>query len=455
MFKLAENQDITYLNTKAQFLLSAEQGTLGAIILDESHIHEVMGILKPEHFYQKIHREIYSCMISMSALGKSIDHITILNEVIKAHIFESDIDAKEYIYKLGDAVDKTKNASDYANIVLEKYHMRVLTETARDIIELANNNDDDAEGLLDYAEQKIFDIRQGKDIKGLRPIKEVLIETYDRLQKLSSEDSDKYRGLRSGFSYLDTVLTGLNKSDLIVLAARPGMGKTAFILNIAQNVATKQKKTVAIFSLEMPSDQLVTRMLASLTLVDSYSFKTGKMNTDDWGKIATASELLSQSPIYMDDTANMTVNEMKSKLRRVKNLGLVVIDYLQLMSSNMRTNNRVQEVSEITRNLKIMAKELDVPVIVCSQLARGPDARTDHRPLLSDLRESGSIEQDADSVLFLYRDAYYNKEAADASIAECIVAKNRHGETATVPLTWDGKHTRFISREIVRDEPQN
>ncbi|MBQ4100127.1 MAG: replicative DNA helicase, partial [Oscillospiraceae bacterium] len=296
---------------------------------------------------------------------------------------------------------------------------------------------------------------EGNENHDLRPINEILLETYEHLQKLSGENRDKYIGLSSGFSHLDNALTGLNKSDLIVLAARPGMGKTAFVLNIAQSVATKQKKAVAIFSLEMPSEQLVTRMLAALTLVNSYSFKTGRMKSDDWTKIASASSLLSQSPIYMDDTANMTVAEMKSKLRRVKDLGLVIIDYLQLMSGNIRTNNRVSEISEITRNIKIMAKELDVPVIVCSQLARGPDTRKeDHRPLLSDLRESGSIEQDADIVLFLYRDAYYNRETADASLAECIVAKNRHGETTTVPLTWDGQHTRFITREIVRDDTQ-
>lgn len=310
----------------------------------------------------------------------------------------------------------------------------------------------EAKSLLDSAEQQIFEIRQGRESRGLQRIDEIIIDTYDRLQKLSSTDREQYLGIPTGFTLLDQITTGLNKTDLIFIAARPGMGKTAFALNIATHVAKLGKK-VAIFNLEMSKDQLVGRILSGEARIPGNALRTGNLSGDDWNRLAEAAGYLSQAQIYIDDATGISPGEMKARLRRMKDLDLVIIDYLQLMTTGRRIDNRVQEVSEMTRALKVMAKELQVPVITLSQLSRGPESRKDnHRPMLSDLRESGSIEQDADAVWFLYRDAYYNKESEEQNIAECIVAKNRHGETDTVKLAWDGAYTRFGNLEMYRNE---
>lgn len=280
----------------------------------------------------------------------------------------------------------------------------------------------------------------------------MLISTFDRLQRLGGADRDEYLGIPTGYTGVDRVTTGLNRSDLLVLAARPGMGKTAFALNLAMNVA-RQGKKVAIFSLEMSNEQLVERLLSSEAFIPSDRMRKGQLTSDDWVNLAVASQAISKMPIYLDDTAGITIGDMKSKLRRLRDVSFVVIDYLQLMQSGTRrSDNRVQEVSEMTRSLKIMAKEFSIPVLVLSQLSRGPESRTDKRPMLSDLRESGSIEQDADIVFFLYRDSYYNDECEEPGIAECIVAKNRHGETGTIKLGWDGQYTKFRNVELARDE---
>ena len=368
-------------------------------------------------------------------------------------IFDTDEDAKIYLTQLAQIVPSTANVESYAKIVQEKSYIRSLILASQKVIDLSRDGSTDARTLLDMAEQSIFDIRQGRDASGLTRIDEIILQTYDRLQKLSGEDKEKYMGLPTGFAALDSIITGLNRTDLILVAARPGMGKTAFGLNIAANVSTKTGKQVAVFSLEMGKEQLVTRLLSSEALIQSGSLRTGNLKPDDWVKLAMSAQVLSQAPIYIDDTPGITVAEMKAKLRRFRDLGLVVIDYLQLMSTGKRSENRVQEVSEITRSLKIMAKELNVPVITLSQLSRGPESRTDHRPMLSDLRESGSIEQDADIVMFLYREAYYNRECEEQNTAECIVAKNRHGETDSVKMGWDGQFTRFKSLEYFRNEP--
>lgn len=311
----------------------------------------------------------------------------------------------------------------------------------------------DARGLMEFAEQKLYEIRQGKDATGLVKVDRAIFELYDKLQRISGDDKNQYVGIPSGFSALDSLTTGLNRTDLILLAARPAMGKSTFVMNIATNVA-KQGHAVAVFSLEMSREQLISRMLSADALIQGSQLRTGNLSVDEWTKVAVSAQNIARMPMYIDDSAGITVAEMKAKLRRVPNLGLVVIDYLQLMSSGRRIDNRVQEVSEITRNLKVMAKELDVPIITLSQLSRSPDKRTgDHRPVLSDLRESGSIEQDADLVMFLYRDEYYNDDSEDKGVAEVIVAKNRHGATDTVKLAFDGQHTRFLSRELFRDAP--
>ena len=451
MVVAVENYETSPVSAQMPYSLEAEQSVLGCILLDFSCISDVMQYVSADSFYRKSHQEIYSLMLSMFSAGSAADYLTILEAVRNAEIFESDEDAKVYLTSLAQTVPSIANVVSYALIVQEKAYLRNLLKISQDIMSNVSQKQDDPKKLLDSLEQRIFEIRQGREAGGLTRIDEILIQAYDKLQKLSSEDSEKYKGLSTGFKELDNITTGLNASDLLILAARPGMGKTSFALNIATNVAKKSGKDTAVFSLEMSKEQLALRLLSSEARVVSNSLRTGNLSSDDWERIAVNAEALSKAPLYIDDTPGITVAEIKAKCRRLKNLGLIVIDYLQLMSSMRRTDNRVQEVSEITRSLKIMAKELNVPVITLSQLARGPEARTDKRPMLSDLRESGSIEQDADLVLFLYRDEYYNKES-DPHVAECIVAKNRHGETATVQMAWDGKFTKFSGLEKFRSE---
>ena len=429
------------------YSLEAEQTVLGALLIDPDVLSTVLEYIKPESFYNEKHRDLFGVVIRMFSMGKSADLITVLNEAVNQGIFETSSAGKSYLAGIMQQVPTVSNIESYCKIVEDKFYIRSLILAAREIIESASDGQENSMTLLDSAEQKIYDIRQGKETQGLTKIDEVIVQAYDYLQKITGPDKEKYLGAKSGFSDLDTVITGLNKSDLIILAARPGMGKTSFALNIATNVCRRTDKQVAVFSLEMSKEQLATRMLSSESLVPSHHLKTGHLSTDDWTRLASGADMLSRMSMYLDDTSGITVPQIKAKLRRVKNLGLVVIDYLQLMSSGRRIDNRVAEISEITRQLKLMAKELNVPVITLSQLARGPESRTDHRPLLSDLRESGSIEQDADIVMFLYRDAYYNKESEKQNISECIVAKNRHGETNTVNLVWDGQFTRFSNAE--------
>lgn len=435
------------------YSLEAEQSVLGAILVDPLCIARVLEFVKPECFYRQQHIDLYGILVMMFTSGQPIDIITVLERAKNEQVFSSEQDAKLYLTQLVQVVPSTANVESYAQIVQEKYYVRCLILAARDIIENSRDVSYDAKTLLDTAEQRIFEIRKGRETRGLQRINEIIISAYDHLQQLSGADKSAYLGTPTGFTQLDNMITGLNKSDLILLAARPAMGKTAFALNVATNVA-KKGKTVAVFSLEMSKEQLVQRVLSSEAKVQSHLLRTGNLATDDWTRLAEAAEILSKVPLYIDDSTGITIAEMKARLRRVKDLGLVVIDYLQLMTSGRRSENRVQEVSEMTRGLKILAKDLNVPVITLSQLSRGPEMRglDARRPVLSDLRESGSIEQDADLVLFLYRDAYYNKDTEDQNIAECIVAKNRHGETDTVKMAWNGQYTLFGNLELYRDE---
>jgi replicative DNA helicase len=435
------------------FSAEAEQSVLGAMLIEPGCISSVLQYLSsPDCFYRPQHKQLFSIMLQMFTVGANIDLITVLEQAKAQKVFASDEDAKIYLTQLAQIVPSVANIEAYAAIVQEKHYIRSLVYAAKDIVEMSHDPQIDAKTLLDSAEHRIFSIRQGREAGGLIPIEEIILSTYDQLQRLSGDDKEEYAGIPSGFSQLDQITTGLNKSDLILLAARPGMGKTAFALNIAANVATKAKKAVAIFSLEMSREQLVMRILSSEASIQSQQLRTGTLSAGDWERLALSAQMLSSSPIYIDDTPGITVAEMKAKLRRVRELGLVVIDYLQLMSTGRRIDNRVQEVSEITRSLKIMAKELNVPIITLSQLSRGPESRSDHRPMLSDLRESGSIEQDADIVMFLYRDAYYDRDSAEQNVAECIVSKNRHGETDTVNMGWEGQFTRFTTLERFRNE---
>lgn len=436
------------------YSLEAEQSVLGGLLVDPDCITQVLEhITKPEMFFRKQHQELFEIFLNMFNFSKTVDFVTVLNEVNLAGIFEDEAAAKLYLVQLMEVVPSTANIGDYCEIVKDKYYRRKLIFASNEIIENTRDGDGSANQLLDMAEQKIYDIRQGKDNSELIPIDRVIIDTYDHLQKLTGEDRNLYLGLESGFRQLDAMITGLNKTDLILLAARPGMGKSAFALNIATNVAKKYNKDVVYFSLEMSNEQLAARILSSEAQIPSSALRTGVLNTEQWVQLASCADILSKTHIYLDDTPGITVAEMKAKMRRLKNLGLVVIDYLQLMSGGERSENRVQEVSKITRNLKIMAKELDVPVVLLSQLNRSAETRPDHKPMLADLRESGSIEQDADIVMFLFREGYYNPETENPFLAKCILAKNRHGSTGEADLRWDGQFTKFANLEIYREEP--
>lgn len=438
--------------------LDAEQSVLGTVLMDGEAMSELATILQPDHFYVAVNKAVYGVMLNMFITGERIDVVTVLEACMRQGIFETNEQAKEYLTRIMTAVPSISSVSKYAQIVVDKYMVRSLIFAAKEIIDNANEGAEDANTLIDFAEQKIFDIRSGAEIKGLTHISGIVLDRINALNDLYKQAKSGggafITGLSTLYKELDKRIYGLNRSDLIILAARPGMGKTSFAMNIATNVGKKYQDTaIAVFSLEMSKEQIVSRMISSEASLTSEAMKTGVIPDEKWKDIGRAAEVLSRLNIYIDDTPGITVAGIKAKLRRMKNLGLVVIDYLQLMSSTKNYNgNRVVEISDITRNLKIMAKELNVPVITLSQLARGPEQRPDKRPLLSDLRESGSIEQDADIVMFLYRNAYYDKTDPNVNACECIVAKNRHGEPGTVPLGWDGEFTRFTNAEFVRQE---
>lgn len=439
------------------YSLEAEQAVLGAILMDPNSINQVADVLKPEYFYLPEHQAIYRVMSTKMMESQTIDLVTVL-EALKSEGFFSGEDGKAYLFKLAQIVPSISNITNYAKIVHEKNDVRRLIKAAKDIMNDAMDPGIEPGMLVDSAEQRIYDIREGRQQGGLTPIRDVLASNYEMFAKLASSERDQYIGIPSGISALDEITTGLNRSDMIIVGARPGMGKTSFALNIARNVAVLHNRPIAFFNLEMSKEQMVNRLLSTEARVSGKKLRVGNLSPDEWSRLAQASDVLCKAPIYLDDTASITVPEMKAKLRRVKGISFVVIDYLQLMKSPRNIDNRVQEVTEITRSLKIMAKELNIPLMVCAQLARTTEkAKTNHRPALSDLRESGSIEQDADQVLFLYRDEYYKNEKDDPSTvetgtSEVIVAKNRHGELGTVKLAFAGEFTQFTSLELHRNE---
>lgn len=453
---MAEKDTLYNDGLNLPYSLEAEQAVLGAILMEPDSMNQVADMLRPEYFYLPEHQAIYRVMSTKMMESQVIDFVTVL-EALKADGAFSGEDGKAYLLKLAQIVPSISNIGHYARIVREKHDVRSLIRAAREIADDAMDPGIDPALLLDSAEQKIYDIRQGRQNGGLLPISEVLASNYEMFNKLASSDRDEYVGISTGISALDEITTGLNRSDLIIVGARPGMGKTSFTLNLARNVAVQKQRPVAFFSLEMSREQLVNRLLSSEARVSSKKLRVGNLTPDEWARIAAASSILCQAPIFLDDTSSITVPEMKARLRRMKDVGFVVIDYLQLMQSARRIDNRVQEVTEITRNLKIMAKEINVPVMVCAQLSRATEKQTNHRPALADLRESGSIEQDADQVLFLYREEYYRNEKEDPTnvetgTSEVIVAKNRHGELGTVKLAWSGEFTQFTSLELHRNE---
>ena len=437
------------------YSLDAEQSVIGALLVNPELLPLAIAIIKPESFYREQHRGVYSVILRMFSNGAVADMVTVVNEAVAEGVFETAAMAKTYLKGLIDNVSTTSKTvfESHCRIIEDKYLLRSLIRACGDITEAAAEGSENAKNLLDLAEQKIYDIRQGREIEGLTRLSEIIVSAYDRIQKLSGDEKEQYQGLRSGYSLLDSYISGLNKSDMIVVAGRPGSGKTTFAVNIAANVAKRAKNAeIAIFSLEMSKEQLALRMLSAESLVPNTSLTGGMISTDEWIKLAEAADALSQMEVYIDDTAGITVPQIKAKLRRMRNLGLVVIDYLQLMESPANHTNRVTEVSEITRQVKLMAKELNVPIILLSQLNRSVESRQDHRPVPSDLRESGSIEQDADIILFIYRESMYDKQNPNQSAAECIVAKNRHGSTGTVNLAYLGEYTLFRSVDTKREQ---
>ena len=450
------NQDII---KKLPFSMLAEQALLGSILIDPPALTQISDTVRPEDFHLQEHRQIYEAMKQLSLLNHDIDHVTLLDVLEKEKIYNRD-EAEVYLRTLADAVPNALNIKDYARIVLEKSLMRRLIETCGNISERAYSEQENVGELVEYAAAQMSEIAMGRDSRGFVTMTSVL-ETIFRNLSILYDDPNAFDGIQTGYGDLDTTLAGIGQSDLVLVGARPGMGKTSFCLNIALNYARRTKEKVAIFSLEMSNEQLVQRMLSSYAMVDSYNMRTGRLSTQDWQKLANSVVDLAGVNILIDDTPNITVSGMKAKLRREGKIGLVVIDYLQLMQGDKHTDNRVQEVADISRNLKLMAKELHVPVICCSQLSRGTEGRTSKRPMLSDLRESGSIEQDADTVIFIYRDEYYmdveDKRKVDvtkAPVAEIIVAKNRHGSTGTVYLNWIGRYTTFYSIEEKRSDEE-
>ena len=434
--------------------IEAEQAVLGSMLTDKDAVIAAMETLKPDSFYREDDKAIYEAMQNLYNRAEPIDLITLKNELETMSKLEQ-VGGIEYLANLPEKAPTSANVQKYISIVEEKSMLRMLIKTANELVDLGYSQTEDVEDIMDHAEKKIFDIMQKKNQKGYSPIKDVLVESFTKLEELYNR-KQHITGVPTGFTDLDYRTAGLHGSELILIAARPAMGKTAFALNLASNAALRGKTGVAIFSLEMSKDQLVNRMLCSEAMVDSNKMRTGKLEEDDWAKLAQAIGPLSEANVFIDDTPGITVMEIRTKCRKLKlekNIGLVIIDYLQLITGNgKKGGSREQEISEISRSLKILAKELNVPVIALSQLSRAVEQRPDHRPMLSDLRESGAIEQDADIVMFLYRDDVYNKESEKKDIAEVIIAKQRGGTTGTVDLLWMGSYTKFVNLETRYDD---
>ncbi len=435
--------------------VEAEQAVLGSMLIDARCVPEVIEKLRPEDLYVKQNRDIYETIYAMFNFSETIDPVTVLDHMRKNGVFDENT-SRSYVLQLMEVTPTAANVAEYVEIVKDKALQRRLAEAAGDISGMVQEGAGSAQEMLDVAEQKIYAIRQGRASQGLTPLSSVVLDVLDRLEELSKQDS-LIPGLSTGLPDVDRAISGLNNSDLILLAARPGMGKTSFALNVLLHVGKFSGKAAVFFSLEMSREQLAMRLISNESFVDNKKLVTGRLEDADWDKVALAAAALGRSQILIDDNPSLSVADMNAKCRRVDNLGLVVIDYLQLMQSaggkqHYSGENRQQAVSDISRALKIMAKELNVPVICLSQLSRGPESRQDKRPMLSDLRESGAIEQDADIVMFLYRDDYYNEDSEMHNLAECIISKNRHGETGKVELQWLPEYTTFSSIDRTHTE---
>ena len=433
--------------------IEAEQAIIGSMLTDKDAVIAAVEVLQEQDFYREDNKIIYSAILNLYNRAEPIDIITLKSELKSMGKFEA-VGGLEYIVQLPDKVPTTSNVEQYIKIVEEKSMLRALIKTADELITLGYDPTQEVEQVIDISEKKIFQVMQKKNQKGYSSIKDILVDTFTQLEQLYNQ-KESITGVPTGFVDLDYRTSGLHNSDLILVAARPAMGKSAFALNIATNAAVRAKVPVAIFSLEMSKEQMTNRILCSEAMVDSAKVRTGKIDDDEWAKLAATSGELSEAGIYIDDTPGISIMEIRAKCRKMKlekNIGLVVIDYLQLVQgSNKKGGSREQEIAEISRSLKILAKEIDVPVIALSQLSRAPEQRIDHRPMLSDLRESGSIEQDADIVMFLYRDDYYNEDTEKKNIAEVIIAKHRSGATGTVELLWLANYTKFANIERYRE----
>ncbi len=433
--------------------IEAEQSVIGSMIIDKHAIAKVMESLEEEDFYRDAHKTIFKTILEMFKNDTPVDLLTLL-EYLKSTDMLEKAGGVTYITELSASVPTTANLSAYIKIVSDKSTLRKLIKASTAIIEESYNKQDKVEDVVDVAEKKIFNIAEKRTSKDFEVLSDVLERGFLEIEKIFNNKGE-VTGVGSGFKDLDTMTSGFQPGDMILIAARPSMGKTTFALNIAEHAALKENKSVVIFSLEMSKEQLAYKLLCSEANVDMLKLRTGALEDEDWESIARATGPLSKAKVYIDDTAGVTIMEMRSKCRRLKleyGIDLIVIDYLQLMSGGGSSDNRQQEVSEISRSIKALAKEMECPVIALSQLSRAPEQRADHRPMLSDLRESGSIEQDADLVMFLYRDEYYNKETEDKNIGECIIAKQRNGPVGTVKMAWLGQYSKFGNLDIIHNE---
>ncbi len=436
------------------YSMEAEQSVIGSLLMDSQSVAQTVGILAPDDFYFAANREIYKTVVELFNENLPIDIVTVSDRLSQSDKLDAVGDVG-YLSAVAAGVPTSRNIVYYSQIVKEKSTRRELIKKSELISKVAYTSPDKVDKILEYAEQLIFDVSSSREQSDILPVGDILMSSYAEIVA-NSQNKGKLTGIPTGFEHLDRHMAGLQKSDLILIAGRPGMGKSSFAVNIAEHVAIDEHKTVAIFNLEMSRNQLLTRILCSQALVESHKINTGTLEEDDWMNIGAVIDKIALAPLYIDDTPMITVSEIRAKCRRLKqtkDLSLVVIDYLQLMQTTGRSDSRQQEIAAISRSLKILAKELDIPVIALSQLSRASESRTDKRPMLSDLRDSGAIEQDADIVMFMYRDDYYNKDSESKNIAECIIAKYRAGATGTIKLGWQGQYTKFINIEYNAEEP--
>ena len=427
------------------YSLESEQSVLGSVLVDPDCLRDVVTVLKDEtYFYSRQNALIYEALLEMFRESTPIDAVTVIEHLRENGIYE-EIGGKEYLFNLAEFVPTSANAKNYAKVVADKARLRDLINTCKEIIDTCYEGEGSVRDITDLAEQRIYNLSHERINNSLTHIREILTKTFRKIE-LAANDKSVFDGVRTHFSELDGIISGLNNSDVIIIGGRPASGKTTFAVNIAQRVALYEKKAVAIFSLEMSKEQLVERMLSTQTMIDNDRLKSGKIMDNEWMKITENAAILSNAPIYIDDTTDITVTEIKAKLRRLNNLGLVVIDYLQLMSSPKRTENRTNEIAEISRSLKLLAKDLNIPVIMCSQLSRDNTKRPNKTPMLSDIRDSGAIEQDADVVMFIHRESLYEDTPENHFDAQCIVGKNRHGETAKIDMNFQGKYYLFSEK---------